>query len=142
MLLACVNGQPVAGHVSSTLGDTCIYVLGASSELGRKYKASYLLQWRAIEAAKAGGARWYDLGGVDPEKNPGVYHFKAGVNGRSWRFTSQIYACSSRASKYLVAVAERAYRALRDARRIPGAGAAWAQPSTLGHPTAARLCKN
>jgi hypothetical protein len=30
---------------------------------------------------KEHGARGYDLGGIDPEANPGGYHFKSGFGG-------------------------------------------------------------
>ena len=45
VLLAMSEGQPVAGHVSSLLGDTCIYLLGASNDEGRNTRAAYLLQF-------------------------------------------------------------------------------------------------
>lgn len=75
------NKQVVAGQVTSMLGDTCIYLLGATEKEGLKTKASYLLQWNAITTAKIQGFRWYDLGGIDPIANPGVYHFKKGLGG-------------------------------------------------------------
>lgn len=75
------EGQPVAGHVSSMLGDTCVYLLGASSPAGLRSKAAYFLQWNTIVLAKQRGLRWYDLGGVDPVGNPGVHHFKQGLGG-------------------------------------------------------------
>ena len=34
-----------------------------------------------MEAAREEGCRWYDLGGIDPQNNPGVYHFKSGFGG-------------------------------------------------------------
>jgi hypothetical protein len=79
--LAFVQGRPAAGHVSSLLGDTCVYLLGAANDIGRRTMASYLLQWHAINTARARGCRWYDLGGIDPLANPGVYHFKRGLPG-------------------------------------------------------------
>jgi lipid II:glycine glycyltransferase (peptidoglycan interpeptide bridge formation enzyme) len=79
--LAAKDGRFVAGHVSSFLGDTCVYLLGATSEDGLRCKAAYLLQWRTILLAKERDLSWYDLGGIDPEGNPGVYHFKAGLGG-------------------------------------------------------------
>jgi hypothetical protein len=81
--LAEVEGKLVAGHVLSALGDTGVYLLGATNEEGLKTKAAYLLQWAAISRALERGAVHYDLGGVDPEGNPGVYHFKAGMGGQS-----------------------------------------------------------
>ncbi len=81
IILADQDGEAVAGHVSSLDGDTCVYLLGATLPSALKTNAAYLLQWRAIEIAKERGARWYDLGGIDPEGNPGVFHFKRGLNG-------------------------------------------------------------
>ncbi len=117
VLLAFSNGQPVAGHVSSLLGDTGIYLLGASNDEGRKTKASYLLQWRTIEMAKEAGAQWYDLGGIDPEKGPGVYHFKAGLNGLDCTFVGQFRAQANGLGKSLLPLAERAYTVLQSLRR-------------------------
>src|SRR4051794_27392976 len=50
--------------------------VGASNDLGRATNAAYLLQWKVIEAASRAACRRYDLGGVDPEGNPGLYRFK------------------------------------------------------------------
>lgn len=76
-------GQPVACAISSALGDTGIYMFGATSDSGMQSKGSYLLQWRMIQWLRSRGCRWYDLGGVNPEENPGVYHFKQGCAGKS-----------------------------------------------------------
>lgn len=75
------DGRPVAGHVASLLGDTCVFLLGAAIACGRQTRASYLLQWHAILAARDRGCRVYDLGGIDAHGNPGVYHFKRGLAG-------------------------------------------------------------
>lgn len=80
--LALINEKPIAGHVASILGDTCVYLLGAANDLGRKLNAAYLLQWNTIKLAKDHGCRWYDLGGIDPEGNPGVYRFKQRMGGQ------------------------------------------------------------
>ena len=117
ILLAYANDELAAGHVSSTLGESCIYLLGASNDLGREYKASYVLQWHAVEAAKNAGAKWHDLGGIDPEGNPGVYHFKAGLGGADTTFVGQFTARGRGSARYLVPLAERAYRALAPLRR-------------------------
>jgi hypothetical protein len=75
------KGIPVAGHVASILGNTCVYLLGATNDIGRRLNAAYLLQWEVIKKAKSLGCRWYDLGGIDSEKNPGVYRFKQRMGG-------------------------------------------------------------
>lgn len=111
ILLARRDGVLVAGHVSSTLGNTCIYLLGASNEAGRECKASYCLQWQTMVMAKKAGATWYDLGGIDVDGNPGVYHFKAGLGGKEVVFVGMYEARSNGIGQFLIPVAERAYRA-------------------------------
>jgi hypothetical protein len=81
--LADLEGKIAGGHVMSILGDTAVYLLGATSAEGLNNKAAYLLQWHAIARARERGAKFYDLGGIDPAGNPGVYHFKAGMGGQT-----------------------------------------------------------
>ncbi|MBP7051873.1 MAG: peptidoglycan bridge formation glycyltransferase FemA/FemB family protein [Phycisphaerae bacterium] len=116
--LAEVDGTVVAGHVASLLGDTSVYLLGASSDEGLKAKASYLLQWRAIQSARERGLRWYDLGGIDPEGNPGVYHFKSGLGGQDITAPGPVEYAASGFERAAVRGCERAYRLLRRVRRI------------------------
>lgn len=82
IILAEYKGKVVAGHVASLLGDTCVYLLGAADKTGREMNAAYLLQWTAILLGKAAGCRWYDLGGIDSQNNPGVYMFKNRMGGQ------------------------------------------------------------
>jgi lipid II:glycine glycyltransferase (peptidoglycan interpeptide bridge formation enzyme) len=80
-LIAQSEGVPVAALVASAMGDSAIYLLGATSDAGLTAKGAYILHWTMMQHLKAAGIRWYDLGGIDPEKNPGVYHFKKGMSG-------------------------------------------------------------
>jgi hypothetical protein len=78
----CMDSDvPEAGVVATGVGETGIYLLGATGENGMRTKASYLLQWRMISHLREAGCRFYDLGGINPEVNPGVYHFKVGMGG-------------------------------------------------------------
>ncbi len=81
ILICEEGGVPVAGVVASAIGDTAIYLLGATSDQGLHSRGSYLLQWSLIQWLKQEGYRWYDLGGINPERNPGVCHFKRGLSG-------------------------------------------------------------
>ena len=81
VLICQDNGVPVAGLVASAMGDSAIYLLGATSDAGLNSKGAYLLQWTLISWLKKCGVKSYDLGGIDPEGNPGVYHFKRGLSG-------------------------------------------------------------
>ena len=82
VMIAQKDGTDAAGHVFSKLGDSAIYLFGAANDLGRQTKAAYLLNWSAILLAKQRGALWYDLGGIDPDTNPGVYRFKSRMGGQ------------------------------------------------------------
>jgi lipid II:glycine glycyltransferase (peptidoglycan interpeptide bridge formation enzyme) len=109
------NGKPVAGIVASAMGDSAIYLLGATSDDGLDAKGSYLLQWTWIEWLKENGVRWYDLGGIDPDGNPGVYHFKKGFSGADVCQLTPFVACENAFSFAVVKagrVMERAVRRL------------------------------
>jgi len=81
ILRALHDDALVACLVIAAQPDTAIYLLGASNDQGRTLKASYLLHWRAITELKALGCAWYDLGGIDPDENPGGFRFKSGFGG-------------------------------------------------------------
>ena len=81
IFLAKEHGETIGALVCSFVGETAIYLLGATNQQARELKASYLLHWQAMLWLKDRGARWYDLGGIDPEANPGGYHFKSGLGG-------------------------------------------------------------
>lgn len=81
VLICQDKGVPVAGLVATAMGEGAIYLLGATSDAGLNSKGAYLLQWTLICWLKERGIRWYDLGGIDPERNPGVHHFKKGLSG-------------------------------------------------------------
>lgn len=111
--LAESAGAPVAGHVASYLGDTGIYLLGATSQQGLSLKASYLLQWEAIKVAQERGCSCYDLGGIDPVENPGVYHFKSGMGGREVIAPGPFQCGAGAASTKFVELGEKVARSLR-----------------------------
>jgi lipid II:glycine glycyltransferase (peptidoglycan interpeptide bridge formation enzyme) len=111
--IAQIDGIPVAGHVSSILGDTCVYLLGASSEQALKTKATYLLQWHTIKIAKEKNCKWYDLGGIDPQKNPGVYRFKQGMGGMEIAVAGPYEYYPGRLLKSVVLYGEKLHRWVR-----------------------------
>ena len=113
-VLICEDrGVSVAGLVVSAMGDSAIYLLGATSDDGLNSKGAYLLQWTLIKRLKENGFRWYDLGGIDPERNPGVYHFKRGLSGMDVTQIGPIVACTSVMSSAVV----RAGLAMRQTAR-------------------------
>jgi len=83
ILLCRSNGLSTAGAICAAIGETGIYLFGATNEQGMDNKGSYLLQWKAIQWMKNRGCRFYDLNGINPTLNPGTYHFKAGLSGKN-----------------------------------------------------------
>ena len=113
VMLAEKDGEVIAGHVASILGDTCVYLLGASSNTGRKMNAAYLLQWKAIQLGKAEGCRWYDLGGIEPEGNPGVYKFKKRMGGQEITQPGPYQIQPKGAKALLTLLGEKVYTVLK-----------------------------
>jgi hypothetical protein len=113
ILIGEQQGRPVAGIVVSAMGDSAIYLLGATSDDGLKAKGSYLLQWTAIQWLKENGIRWYDLGGIDPESNPGVYQFKKGFSGADLTQLSPLSTCENVFSSAVVKASLNMNRAIR-----------------------------
>ncbi len=102
LLLAEVQGDPIAGLMVFVHGDTAYYLFGASSNAHRKKMPTYLLQWEAMRWAKTRGCQRYDLWGIpDADEETleaeftvrskdspglwGVYRFKRGFGGRVTR---------------------------------------------------------
>jgi len=95
LLIAEYEGQPLAGLMAFTHGDTAWYFYGASTNQERNRMPTYLLQWEAIRWAKNKGCKVYDMWGVPDHPEPqleenflersdglwGVYRFKRGFGG-------------------------------------------------------------
>jgi lipid II:glycine glycyltransferase (peptidoglycan interpeptide bridge formation enzyme) len=113
ILICEQDGVPVAGLVASAMGDSGIYVLGATSNDGLNAKGAYLLQWTLIQWLKENGFKWYDLGGIDPEGNPGVYSFKKGLSATDVSQLSPLVACNSVVSSAIVRASLAARRIVR-----------------------------
>jgi lipid II:glycine glycyltransferase (peptidoglycan interpeptide bridge formation enzyme) len=109
LLLAEVEGQPVAGLMVLALPPHSWYFYGASSTAHREKMPTYLIQWEAIRWAKSIGCTTYDLWGVpDADREQledefterhdglwGVYRFKRGFGGelvRSVGAWDRVYA--------------------------------------------------
>jgi lipid II:glycine glycyltransferase (peptidoglycan interpeptide bridge formation enzyme) len=95
LLLAEHEGQLLGGIVVFALGDTAIYMYGASSNEKRNLMPNYSLQWEGLLWAHSKGCRHYDLWGVPDEEQAvleagfkersdglwGVYRFKRMFGG-------------------------------------------------------------
>jgi peptidoglycan pentaglycine glycine transferase (the first glycine) len=96
LLLAEVDGEPVAAVMVFALPPRAWYFYGASGNAHREKMPAYLLQWEAMRWAKSLGCTTYDLWGVPDEDKAtleaefmqrqdglwSVYRFKRGFGGR------------------------------------------------------------
>jgi len=76
--IAEVQGKPVAALLLGYFGQTAYYLHGASDYQQRALMAPHLLQWSAMQDAKAKGYKTYDFWGVSEQEWPGVTRFKQG----------------------------------------------------------------
>jgi hypothetical protein len=110
------QGVPVAGLVAAVTGNSAIYLLGATSDAGLNARGAYLLQWSLISFLKENGIKFYDLGGIDPATNPGVYQFKRGLTGADTCQMMPLVASKSVLSSAVMKIALGMQRAIRSSR--------------------------
>ncbi len=96
LLLAEVEGEPIAALMVFALPPRAWYFYGASGNVHREKMPTHLLQWEAMRWAKSLGCTTYDLWGVPDEDEAtleaeftqrrdglwGVYRFKRGFGGQ------------------------------------------------------------
>ena len=87
LLLAEVEGDPVAGLILFGFGATAWYLYGASSERQRNLMPNHLLQWEAMRLAASRGCTTYDLWGApdvleESDALWGVWRFKEGFGAQ------------------------------------------------------------
>jgi len=85
VFFASHGGRMLSAAIMVYYSDSAFYHHGAS--LASKIPASYLLIWKAIEAARIRGCRFFNFWGIAPEKKPnhpwaGLTLFKKGFGGR------------------------------------------------------------
>ena len=110
IILCRLNGEICTVAIFSTIGTTAVYLVGATSNAGMKSNGSYLIQWAFVEWIKEKGIRYYDLNGINPETNPGTYHFKRGLAGKKGidvEFLGKFQVADNRISAYMVGNGER-----------------------------------
>lgn len=75
------DGAIAGGLFIGRSGRHLHYFWGASDRRFSKYRVSEAIQWKIIEDGVASGVVRYDLEGIDPARNPGVYQFKRKMGG-------------------------------------------------------------
>ncbi len=83
--IASVGGDPVAAIIVFRFADRALYMYGMSRNLHREKMPNHLLQWRAVQWAKAQGCVIYDFWGApdvldESDRLYGVWKFKEGFS--------------------------------------------------------------
>lgn len=116
IILCRRDGVTCAGGIFAAFGATGVYLIGATSGVGLKTNGSYAVQWAFVKWLKENGFRYYDLNGINPETNPGTYHFKqglAGKGGADLEFLGKYQVADNRVSSFVVGWGERALSTYR-----------------------------
>ena len=74
-----VDGNALAIRGALCFGDTAWDYIAITTPAGRKTYASHAVFWALAESCFQLGMQRYDLGGIDPINNRGVYDFKKGT---------------------------------------------------------------
>ncbi len=117
LLIAEYERQPIAALIVARCGPVATYMFGASSNRERNRMPNHLLQWTAIQWAKARGCALYDFRAIAETLEPGedmysLYTYKQGFGG------SSIFTLETHDMVYQPAVYWAYMRALRLKRRI------------------------
>lgn len=83
LFFATLEGKPIAGALVLTYGNVAYYLHGGSDYNFRKVMAPHWLHWFLIREMKKQGFKYYDFGGSEGEKWPGLTRFKLGWGGRT-----------------------------------------------------------
>ena len=91
VMVKCTNkdGDLLALRGAIKLGHKAFDMFAAATPAGRKEYASNLCFWKLIELCERDGISQYDLSGVDPERNPGVYNFKKGIGATDFTYLGE-----------------------------------------------------
>lgn len=82
IMICQLAGQSIAGLVGSSIGDVGIELIAATGNDSLEVGASFLLRWKMAEYLKTCGCHFYNLNGINPQRNPGGYQFKSGLAGK------------------------------------------------------------
>jgi lipid II:glycine glycyltransferase (peptidoglycan interpeptide bridge formation enzyme) len=72
------DGDLIALRGCAVMGNRAYDLYAAATAKARKVYATYTLLWEVLEECRKNGILSYDLSGIDPHRNRGVYNFKKG----------------------------------------------------------------
>lgn len=81
LFLATCKDQLAAGALVARCGNSIHYLSGGTNRGFSPSRPAEALHWEIMQWALSKGCRLYELEGIDPESNPGVYTFKKKMGG-------------------------------------------------------------
>lgn len=119
VMLCRLEGRPQAALVTAAVGDTALLVFLATSREALETRAAFRLFWEQIKWLKAQCFRYLDIGGVDPDANPGGFQFKSGIGGQDLYALGVFETCTSPLSFAFTQCGEIVRRLYREMRASP-----------------------
>lgn len=91
VLFRCDNaeGQILGLRGCTIFANRAWELLAATNEKGRKVYSSYALLWALIQYCRSLKMEFYDVSGIDPFNNLGVYNFKKGIGGSLFEYLGE-----------------------------------------------------
>ena len=87
------DGEKLGSILIVHYGNTCMYLIGATNNTGRKVNVNHYLLWNVICKMKKHGYRYFDVGGAHPDNTPpGILHFKRGLRGKPYQLMGEVEA--------------------------------------------------
>ena len=82
LFIAQYKGEIAGGAKVLRCGTSLHYMWGATNRKFAKKNIGHIIQWEIMKWAVDQGLERYDLEGIDPKKNKGVYEFKRKMGGK------------------------------------------------------------
>ena len=91
MVVRCndAQGRLLALRGALLLGGKAWDIFAAATPEARKVYASHAAFWELMRQCAVRGIQWYDMSGVDPVGNKGVYDFKKGSGASEFHFLGE-----------------------------------------------------
>lgn len=104
LVYRCLNehGKMIALRACVLLGNQGWDLMAASGNVARKNYASYATLWGMVNECHARGVRYYDLAGVDPQSNKGVWDFKRGTGAEPLEYLGEWECASSELLRHAI----------------------------------------
>lgn len=104
ILTGFFEGRPVASCLSLAFGRKAMFIMGATSNDGRRVRASYSMIHRLLQHLQSEGVTEFDFGGIDPNSRAaaGVNRFKQGFGGTIVQRTGEWESASSPPLRWLL----------------------------------------